>query len=262
MTSLADHALIQSRYFFPRPDTFRAGTELAQGIRVSVPAGARGVALDCYHRAPYPGGLTIVHFHGNGEVVADYVGDFTDALVGLGANLFLAEYRGYGRSSGTPALAGMLDDVPAIVEAAGAPVERLVFMGRSVGSIYAIHAVSRFPGAAGLILESGIASPLERILLRVRPAELGVSAAQLGAAFAEHLDHQSKLRAWTGPTLLLHARHDDLVTLDHAERNYQWAGGDKTLEVFERGDHNTLMALNFEGYMRCIGSFLARLAVR
>lgn len=261
MPSLADHPLIQSRYFFPRATTFEAGTTLAQGVRVRVPvdAAGAGVALDCYHRAPHADGFTIVHFHGNGEVVADHVGDFAEALIARGANVFLAEYRGYGRSGGTPALAGMLDDVPAVVEAVGAPIERLVFMGRSMGSIYAIHAVSRFPAAAGLIIESGVASPLERILLRVTPAELGTSAAALGAAFADCLDHQRKLRAWTGPTLLLHARHDGLVPLDNAERNGQWAGGARTLEVFERGDHNSVLALNFAAYMRCIEDFLAGL---
>lgn len=268
MSSLADHPLIQSRYFFPRATTFTAGTDLEQGMRVRVPV--RGAVLDCYHRcyhqsrhrAPDPEALTIVHFHGNGEVVADYTGDVAGSLLARGANVFLAEYRGYGGSTGKPALAGMLDDIPAIARAVGAPVERLVFMGRSVGSIYAIHAVSLFPAAAGLIIESGIASPLERILLRVRPQELGASAAELGAAFIEHLDHERKLRAWTGPTLLMHARHDDLVPIDNAERNFQWAGGQKTLEVFERGDHNTILALNESEYMRCIGDFLAGVATR
>lgn len=262
MPSLADHPLIQSRYFFPRATTFTAGTDLEQGMRVRVPV--RGAMLDCYHRCHHraPEALTIVHFHGNGEVVANYVDDFAGALLARGANVFLAEYRGYGGSTGKPALAGMLDDIPAIARAVGAPVERLVFMGRSVGSIYAIHAVSLFPAAAGLIIESGIASPLERILLRVRPQELGTSAAALGAAFIEHLDHERKLRAWTGPTLLMHARHDDLVPIDNAERNFQWAGGQKTLEVFERGDHNTILALNESEYMRCIGDFLAGVATR
>jgi pimeloyl-ACP methyl ester carboxylesterase len=260
MPSLADHPLIQSRYFFPRAETFVAGTTLDQGTRVSV--SVSGAELDCYHRAPDPGAVTIVHFHGNGEVVADYVDVFVEALIARGANVFLVEYRGYGRSTGTPALAGMLDDIPALVEAVGAPVERLVFMGRSVGSIYAIHAVSLYPAAAGLILESGIASPLERILLRVRPAELGASASALGAAFREHLDHERKLRPWTGPTLLLHARHDSLVPVDNAERNDQWAGGETILEVFGRGDHNTILAENFADYMRCIEDFLACIATR
>lgn len=256
MSRLADHPIIQARYFFPRPDTFTATDELVRGIRVRVPVD--GAVLDCYHCVPRPEGMTIVHFHGNGEVVADYVDDaLVDRLIRRGINVFFAEYRGYGRSTGKPALEGMLDDVPAIVSAVGAPTERVVFMGRSIGSIYAIHAASLFPDAAGLIIESGIASPLERILLRAEPRELGASIEELRAAFAERLDHEAKLRAWTRPTLIMHAHNDHLVRLDNAERIHEWAGGSKTLEVFKRGDHNTIIAHNLDAYARCIESFIS-----
>jgi hypothetical protein len=31
--------------------------------------------LGCFRATPHPGALTILHFHGNGEVVSDYVPD-------------------------------------------------------------------------------------------------------------------------------------------------------------------------------------------
>jgi hypothetical protein len=57
--------------------------------------------------------------------VADYVGEFEERIAALGANLLLADYRGYGLSSGTPELAAMLDDVALLVEAAGVDLARL-----------------------------------------------------------------------------------------------------------------------------------------
>ena len=92
----------------------------------------------------------------------------------MGWDLLLAEYRGYGGSTGEPLLGRMLDDVEAVLRAAGPP-ERLVVFGRSVGSLFALEAVARCPGVAGLVLESAIADPLERLLLRVTPRELGVT---------------------------------------------------------------------------------------
>jgi len=68
---------------------------------------------------------TIIHFYGNGESVQDYLGDFKQRIVGLGANLLLAEYCGYGMSSGKPALAAILEDVRLIVEACAVPPERI-----------------------------------------------------------------------------------------------------------------------------------------
>ena len=69
----------------------------------------------------------------------------------------------------------------------GCPASELIFFGRSVGSIFAIEAASRFPDAAGLVLESGIADVLERLLLRVQPEELGVTAQELAAVVEQAL---------------------------------------------------------------------------
>jgi hypothetical protein len=60
-------------------------------------------------RIPLPsGGIrphTLVHFHGNGEIVDDYLGDFVELIGRMGCSSFLVGYRGYGRSPGVPRLA-------------------------------------------------------------------------------------------------------------------------------------------------------------
>ena len=52
----------------------------------------------------HPDAKTVIYFHGNGEVVADYLPSFPEWITRAGCNVLLAEYRGYGMSSGTPAL--------------------------------------------------------------------------------------------------------------------------------------------------------------
>lgn len=118
---------------------------------------------------------TVILFHGNGEVVCDYLGGFANWFAWLGWNLLLAEYRGYGMSTGEPQLGRMLDDVVHVVQATRTLPERIGALGRSVGSIFALEAAARFPSLAGVILESGVADPLERLLLRLQP--------RVGAAF-------------------------------------------------------------------------------
>ena len=247
--SVLDHPLISERYFFPRPD--------APPDPVIVRSG--DVELACVSVGSDQE-RTLLHFHGNGEVVADYVPDFVAAVRALGLNVFLAEYRGYGASTGTPQFAAMLDDVDAIFAHLGLPEEKLVVFGRSVGSIYAIEFARRHPGIAGLVLESGIADPMERVLLRVTPEELGVSEEEFRAEARMHLDHRAKLAAYTNPLLVMHARGDTLVLPSHAERNHEWAGSkDKKLVLFDLGDHNSILAFNAEAYFNELRSFLGRL---
>lgn len=246
MADLLDHPLIAQRYFFP------GGRTPASRVDVAVP----GATLACGVHRVDPDGFTLVYFHGNGEVVADWQGTWDRAVNAWGWDLFLAEYRGYGGSDGVPLLGRMLDDVAAVIEAAG-PAEKLVVMGRSVGSLFALEAVHRHPGIAGLILESGIADALERILLRASRSELGGTAEQWRAV-ERRLDHRAKMSGYTGPSLILHTRHDGLVDVSHAQRLRSWAGGESTLRVFERGDHNSILFENASEYLSEVAGFLAR----
>ncbi len=202
--------------------------------------------------------LTLLHFHGNGEIVDDYLPGFPTMMDAIGLNTFLAEYRGYGGSTGVPLLGTMLSDVRAIVEAAGPP-ETLIVFGRSIGSIYAIEAARRYPNIAGLVLESGIADVLERILLRVSPEELGSSMDAMQAEFSERFDHKTKLGGFHGPTLVLHAEHDHLVNKSHAQNNAEWAAGPTKLVILPRGDHNSIFAENHDRYLTELASFVGAL---
>ena len=245
---LLDDTTISTRYFFPR----RA--PIADPFEVVVRGGA---VLACHHSAPHANAKTFLHFHGNGEVVADYMGDYVEAINAMGLNVLLAEYRGYGGSTGEPAMASMLGDVDDIVRTLAVPDDQLIVYGRSVGSLYAIELAHRHGGIAGLVIESGIADLLERLLVRVEPRELGVSGEELRTAVAESFDHEAKLGAYLGPLLVIHAQDDDLVDWSHGRRNHQWAGSaQKELLVFQSGGHNALMAANWERYLRGLRRFL------
>jgi hypothetical protein len=178
----------------------------------------------------------------------------------MGLNVLLAEYRGYAASTGSPSLPALLDDVEPTVRSAlsasGTAPEHLILFGRSLGSLAAIYAATRFPQAAGLILESAIADPLERLLLRVRPDELGTDLDGLRAAVAARLDLRRAVEAFCGKVLVLHARGDTLVSVEHGRRLHRWAGPGARLEIFERGDHNTLLWANEAAYLELVRGFV------
>lgn len=247
-TTILDHPLVSSRYFFPR------AASLAQPYWVDA---ADGSKLACHYQPGNPEAPTVVYFHGNGEVVADYLPDFPAWITGAGYNVLLAEYRGYGMSTGRPALAGMLDDVMPIMQCLGVPDSKLVLFGRSIGSLYALHGVYKRPHIAGLILESGAADISERFFMRVQPEELGVSRSVLLTELKRHFDYAQKLAAFQGRTLILHTRFDELISSRHADMLYAAAREPKQLQIFERGGHNDIFYHNRETYMRLVEALLA-----
>jgi pimeloyl-ACP methyl ester carboxylesterase len=242
-----DHPVLSSRYFYPCPNHFDEPFFIH----------GDGFRLGCRYLHVSDEFPTIIHFHGNGETVEDYLGDFEERIASMRANLLMAEYRGYGMSDGEPGLVTMLDDVRLIVVASGVRPERIIFFGRSLGSLYAIHGVSLYPQAAGLILESGLADPLERILVRIEPSDVGASMEALQAAVRKQLNQKQKIETFNGRVLILHSRNDDLVNVSHAEQLYEWSNEPKQLLIFERGDHNTILAVNEEEYCNAVERFVA-----
>jgi uncharacterized protein len=247
LATVLDHSIVSSRYFFPRREAFSAPHWVEA---------ADGSLLACYYQSISPNARTVIYFHGNGEVVADYLPSFPEWITRAGYNVLLAEYRGYGMSSGTPALAGMLDDVVPIIRSLKIPDQRIVLFGRSIGSLYALHGVYQRPQVGGLIIESGLADLAERFFQRVAPEELGMSESYVVGELRKYFDYARKLRAFQGQTLILHARHDELVPAGHGELLFAAAPEPKRIKIFDRGGHNDIFHRNREEYMQLVEGFL------
>lgn len=245
--SILDHAIISGRYFFPRYEQFENPYFVE----------CNGVKLACYYQNKHPKAKTIVYFHGNGEVVADYLDFFHQLFDNEKYNLLLFEFRGYGMSTGKPGLVSIFADVECVIKKLNIPQNKLVIYGRSVGSLYAVHAASVFTNANALILESGIADVEERVMMRISsPAEIGSTNKELKQEFEKHFDTEKKLSAFKGKSLVLHTVNDQLVNVAHGKRLYGFLNQPKKLHLFERGDHNTIFAVNQKTYFEMLFDFL------
>ncbi len=248
--SILDSRAISGCYLFPQP------RRVSEPFVVEVP----GAELACYNKVVDPAGLTVVHFHGNGEAVADYVPEMVEELSQLGLNSLFVEYRQYGGSTGKAQLVAMLGDGEAALAAAEIPPEKAIVFGRSIGSLYAIELAHRCPNIAGLIIESGIADPGERFLAYADLAAAGLDEEQVLAEVRQYFHHKRKLSSYSGPLLVMHTENDGLIDISHAERIYEWTGGSqKRLLRFRQGNHNSIMAHNYEEYFKGV-AFLARAA--
>ncbi|QDV12235.1 Alpha/beta hydrolase family protein [Rosistilla oblonga] len=245
--SILNHPAISGRYLFPQDRT------VGDPFMVNVD----GAELACYRRSVEPEAFTMIHFHGNGEAVADYVPFMSDVLADMNLDSLFGEYREYGGSTGRAQLVAMLGDREAAMRAAGVSVEKAIVFGRSIGSLYAIELAHRQPNIAGLIIESGIADPSERFLTYADLAAAGIDEADVHAEVKRLFDHEEKLAGYTNPPLIMHTEDDGLTDISHAERNNECAGSmQKRFVRFTTGNHNSNSPANLTEYMAAVGELV------
>ncbi|MHC5040622.1 MAG: alpha/beta hydrolase [Planctomycetota bacterium] len=259
--AILDHPAVTEVLFYPRRLGERDIPQLPHGSVETVPVGAE--TRGAYRFQPHEKGPTVLFFHGNGEVMTDALHQFHEDMASAGANLFVVDYRGYGLSAGSPSLSRLLDDARAgwdhAVDGLGLSPGEIVIMGRSLGSLAALE-VAAGPGrdAKGLILESGIARFdhwVDRMGMVLQTS--GVDLTGLRTSLQAHFDHEAKLKAFPGPTLILHTEHDEIVPVENGRFFEAWGHPTRTTaHFFPRGGHNDIQWLNREDYFQRVGGFL------
>jgi uncharacterized protein len=252
--SLLDRSDILEVMFYPRAD--RSPTPRgAENIYIPV---AHGVSLHARFYPTSPALPTILFFHGNGEVVGDYDG-LAPIYHEFGLNLFVADYRGYGRSTGRPSFTSMLADAHEVKSAFRAHLEAAGFtrgcylMGRSLGALSAVElAVNAPDGFGGLILESGAAG----IRGWSRFARFDDDPA-VWKALEEA--QRARLSSITMPVLSIHGALDDLIPVERAVEAQAVIGSDdKEMLVIPQAGHNDLLAVGLEPYFDALAAFIAQ----
>lgn len=252
--NLLDHPSILRNAFYPR----RGLTRCPQGAFDLYIAVNDDVSLHCRFYLGSEAHPTILYFHGNGEVASDYDGIAPLYHNRAGANLAVAEFRGYGASSGTPTFGAMIEDAPRIFDAVREEIARrqlnseLYIMGRSMGSVPALELADTYAREArGLIIESGFTCAA-RIARR-----LGITLPQDGISLLEE-DCRQKVQRITLPALVIHGEDDSLVPLQEAETLYALLGSAaKKLLLIPWADHNTLIFEGADEYFSAIRDFIA-----
>jgi fermentation-respiration switch protein FrsA (DUF1100 family) len=232
----------------------------ALGVRfdeVAVTA-ADGVRLHGWYCLP-PAGTAhradVLLLHGNGGNVGHRLQKIR-ALGGLGLGVFIVDYRGYGRSAGSPTDAGLLRDATAAFAAARARADAagvpLGVYGESLGTLLAVREAAAHRDAAFLILEGSFPGkravaarvPLYRpfVPLLGGALEIGPRAAQVAC-----------------PALVIHARDDEVIPIALGRAVHERLTGSRLREWYEvpHGGHNDCSEAD-AGFFPRIGAFLQR----
>ncbi len=175
--------------------------------------------------------LAVVFCHGNAGNISHRL-DTCAALLATGVNVFLFDYRGYGRSRGRPNEEGTYRDAQAAyhwLRQKGFPATNIIAFGESLGGGVAAELATR-ETVGGLVLQSTFTSVTDM------GAELfpWLPVRTLGSI---RYDTRSKLPRLHVPVLVMHSPGDTLVGFHQAKANFAAANEPKLFWEI-KGDHN------------------------
>ena len=207
---------------------------------------------------------TIIHFHGNAQnMTAHY--QFVKWLPSKGYNLFLFDYRGYGRSEGKAQRAGIYEDCMAALTwvraKEGIDKDKLIVLGQSLGGALAIRTVADHPefGVKAVIADSPFASYRRIVrdkvgsisLLKWIKWPLSFLLATDGYSAVDVVDRLSPV-----PLLIIHGTDDRAVPFHHGKLLYETAKEPKVFWKIEKGRHIDVLQPHRFKYRQMIIDFL------
>jgi fermentation-respiration switch protein FrsA (DUF1100 family) len=212
-----------------------------------------GVSLHGWY-VPGRGETTLVWFHGNAGNISHRVDNLQELHHRLGVNVFIFDYRGYGRSEGRATEEGAYLDARAAVEYVASrgdvDPERLVLFGRSLGCAMAVEAALPSNPYA-VILESPFTSAraMARHVYRFLPG--------IGLFVPSKFDCTAKIAGVTAPVMVLHGDRDELVPYRMGRELFDAARPPKRFYTIEGAGHNDTYMVGGTAYYEALADFIA-----
>ena len=199
-------------------------------------------------------GLVLLYCHGNAGNVSDRMPK-ANLFHRLGLNVLLFDYRGYGKSAGSPSEEGTYRDAEAawryLTEAKRFPPEKIVIYGESLGNGVALETSLRHAPKV-LILDSAFTSIVDmgREVFPWLPVRLMVRT---------HYDNLAKIPRIHCPVLVMHSREDRIVPFRMGQALF--AAAPQPKEFLEmKGSHYGGYLDTGEAYPNTVLDFLRRYA--
>ena len=193
---------------------------------------------------------TVVYLHGNAQNLTAHAA-YIDWLPAAGYNVLVADYRGYGLSTGKPSRAGVLADARASWFYARSrndvDPENMILFGQSLGGANALTLAGgeQLPGLKAVVADSAFSSysriGREKMLQIPVLGYLLWPFSPLIVSGGLSPDAGIKNIAPT-PLLLIHGNQDTVVPSSHSDRLFAAASTPKWLWTLEGGGHTEAFA--------------------
>lgn len=217
-------------------------------------SGSDGVKLNGWYIPRENAKEVVLFFHGNGGNIS-HRGDSIEIFHRLGLNVLIIDYRGYGKSEGTPSEEGLYEDARTawryLIDRRGFKGEQIVIFGRSIGAAVATRLAAELAaerGPAKVILESAFSSARD-MADRTLPIISRITVLRYSFNSIERIK-EIKARL-----LMLHSPDDEIIPYALGEKLYQAANVPKQF-VKLKGDHNYGFILSQPEYEQVLDHFI------
>ncbi len=188
--------------------------------------------------------------HGNAGHVASRATWLQYLQSKANVSVFIFDYRGYGRSEGTPTIEGALQDATAarlkLCELAKVKESEILLMGESLGGAIVIQLAATSP-PKGLILQSTFSSLRE--VADVHYPKLSWLVQR------DRLDSTAEIARYHGPLLQSHGNEDRTIPFSSGEKLFRAANEPKQFVVIGNADHNDWLT---DEYLKRLDEFILR----
>jgi fermentation-respiration switch protein FrsA (DUF1100 family) len=224
----------------------------AEELHIKTPDGesVHGYYVRRSEPAPSPR-LTLLVSHGNAGTAADRLPRAALFHKRLDVDVVLYDYRGYGRSSGSPTEEGTYIDARAVYDwlvGRGVPASQIVLFGESLGCAVSLQlALDRQPRAV----------VLEAPFLSVRAmATLIFPWLPVGPLLRTHYDNHGKIGRVSAPILIIHGTEDEVIPYAQGEALFAQAREPKRFLAVPGAHHNDVYAVGGDRYLTALREFL------
>lgn len=198
---------------------------------------------------------TFLAFHGNAANITNRIPIY-EFLRALPVNVLALEYRGYGRSEGSPTESGIYKDADAsydyLTREQNISPQTIVAFGQSLGTAVASKLAARKQVAA-IVLEAPFpsASAVSRKLFWFFP---GIQYLLKG-----QLDTAARLKQVTAPILIVHCKQDPVIPFELGQAVYNGANSPKQFVAIDNSCHEEASLFATGQYRTALLKFLGSL---
>jgi uncharacterized protein len=217
---------------------------------------ADGVKLHAWWIPAQDAKFTFLAFQGNASNIANRA-DTYRFLHEVPVNVLAVQYRGYGKSEGSPDEAGIYLDGEAgylfLTKMKNIPAGQVISYGQSLGTAVAADVAWRFP-CGGVVLEAPFPSA-RTMARRAFPFLPGA-----GLVAKSKLETARKLAAVSAPKLIVHCVDDPVIPFALGEETFRSAQEPKTFLPVGGTCHEEASWIAPEKYRAALREFLQSIA--
>ena len=197
---------------------------------------------------------TVLFCHGNGGNIS-YSLDVVETLNKFNLNVLLFDYRGYGKSEGSPTENGTYTDADTayrwLIKDKNIPESSIIVMGRSLGAAIAAN-LAKNHNPRILILESGFSSTAD-----VAAKQYPIFPVRLLCRYKyKTADYVKDIKC---PLLVVHSPDDEIVPYSNGIKIF--SSGKEPKEFLEiRGSHNEGYSDSGDTYTNGLKDFIGKYA--